>query len=75
MYVYVCVCVCMYACVYVCASCIYAHVCISVYVFQHVWIYARQSQPDPVASDESFGKDETGHDSLVELFLPFGLRI
>jgi hypothetical protein len=28
-----------------------------------------------VASDESLGKDETGHASLVGSFLPFGLRI
>jgi hypothetical protein len=34
-----------------------------------------QSHPDPVASDESLGKDETGHASLVGSFLPFGLRI
>ncbi len=34
-----------------------------------------QSHPDPVASDESLGKDETGHASLVGSFLPFGLHI
>ncbi len=28
-----------------------------------------------MASDESLGKDETGHASLVGSFLPFGLRI
>ncbi len=34
-----------------------------------------QSHPDPVASDESLGKDETSHASLVGSFLPLGLHI
>ncbi len=34
-----------------------------------------QSHPDPVASDEALGKDETGHASLMGSFLPFGLHI
>ncbi len=34
-----------------------------------------QLHPDPVASDESLGKDKTRDASLVGSFLPFGLHI
>ncbi len=45
-------------------------------ILNPIFYYMRaQSHPDPVASDESLGKDETGHASLVGSFLPFGLHI
>ncbi len=60
--------VCMYACMYACM-----HVCM--YLNPIFYDIRAQSHPDPVASDESLGKDETSHGSLVGSFLPFGLHI
>jgi hypothetical protein len=59
--------------VYICTKKIYA--CTEIILNPIFYDIRAQSHPDPVASDESLGKDETGHASLVGSFLPFGLHI